>query len=351
MAFREVLVTQVREVLRAWLAGAGKRPAARRAGVDVKTAARYIAAARAAGLARDGDESQLIDELLGQVVAAAVRPARTAGHGASWEALVPVTAEVTGWVKDGLTLVKIGELVERRGIAVPYRTLARFAAAECGYSSSRQQVTVPVADGKPGEEVQIDFGYLGMIGDGDRRRKLHALVFTAVLSRYCFVFLTFSQTTAAVIAGCEEAWSFFEGVFKVLIVDNLKPVVDKADRLEPRWNREWLEYAQARTLAVDPARVRSPQGQGAGRKRGEVRPGQLLRRGAVRRDRRRAAPGGGLVPGAGRDAGARHYPAPACGGVRGAGAGGAGAAARAGAAVPDAGLERGQGAARLPPVD
>ena len=74
MAFREVLVTQVREVLRAWLGGSGKRPAARRAGVDVKTAARYIRAAQAAGLARGGDESQLSDELLGQVVAA-VRPA------------------------------------------------------------------------------------------------------------------------------------------------------------------------------------------------------------------------------------------------------------------------------------
>src|SRR6266581_3585355 len=108
MAFREVLVTQVREVLRAWLAGAGKRPAARRAGVDVKTAARYIAAARAAGLARGGDESQLSDELLG-------------------------------------------------------------------------------------------------------------LVFTAVFSRYCFVFLTFSQTTAAVIAGCEAAWAFFGGMFTVLV--------------------------------------------------------------------------------------------------------------------------------------
>ena len=67
MAFREVLVTQVREVLRAWLGGAGKRPAARRAGVDVKTAARYIRAAQAAGLARGGDELQLSDELLGQV--------------------------------------------------------------------------------------------------------------------------------------------------------------------------------------------------------------------------------------------------------------------------------------------
>ena len=262
MAFREVLVTQVREVLRAWLAGAGKRPAARRAGVDVKTAARYIRAAQAAGLARDGDESQLSDELLGQVVAA-VRPARPAGHGASWEALAPRKEQVTAWVKDGLTLVKIHELLERSGTAVPYRTLARFAAGECGYSSSaRQQVTVPVADGKPGEEVQIDFGYLGMISDGDRRRKLHALVFTAVLSRYCFVYLTFSQTTAAVIAGCEAAWSFFGGMFTVLIADNLKPVVDKADRLEPRWNREWLEYAQARGLVVDPARVRSPQDKG-----------------------------------------------------------------------------------------
>ncbi len=261
MAFREVLVTQVKEVLRAWLAGQGKRPAARRADVDVKTAARYIAAARAAGLARDGDESQLTDELLGQVVAA-VRPARPAGHGASWEALIPREEQITGWVKAGLTLVKIGELPERSGTAVPYRTLARFAAAECGYSSARSRVTVPVADGKPGEEVQLDFGYLGMIPDGDRRRRLHALVFTAVYSRYCFVYLSFSQTTQAVIAGCEAAWAFYGGMFRVLVPDNLKPVVDKADRLEPGWNREWLEYMQARGLAADPARVRSPQDKG-----------------------------------------------------------------------------------------
>ena len=98
MVFREVLVTQVKEVLRAWLAGAGKRPAARRAGVDVKTAARYIRAAQAAGLARDGDESQPSDELLGAVVGA-VRPARPAGHGESWEALAARKGGITAWVK------------------------------------------------------------------------------------------------------------------------------------------------------------------------------------------------------------------------------------------------------------
>jgi transposase len=261
MAFREVLVTEVKEVLRAWLSGLGKRPAAARAGVNVKTAARYVRAAQEAGLSRDGGEGQLTDELTGLVVGA-VRPARPAGHGSSWEALAARKDEIVGWVGQDLTLVKVGELLERSGTAVPYRTLARFAAAECGYSSGRPGVTVRVDDPPPGREVQVDFGYLGMIPDGDRRRRLHALVFTAVFSRYCYVYLTFPQTTLAVIAGCEAAWRFFGGVFPVLVPDNLKPVVDAADRLEPRWNREWLEYAQARGIAVDPARVRSPQDKG-----------------------------------------------------------------------------------------
>ena len=43
MAFREVAVTEIREVLRAWLAGAGLRRVAEQAGVDRKTARRYVA--------------------------------------------------------------------------------------------------------------------------------------------------------------------------------------------------------------------------------------------------------------------------------------------------------------------
>lgn len=59
--------------------------------------------------------------------------------------------------------MKIGELLERSGTVAPYRTLARFAAAEWGYSSSGPKVTVPVDDGEPRKEVQVDFGYLGVI--------------------------------------------------------------------------------------------------------------------------------------------------------------------------------------------
>jgi len=73
---------EVREVLRAWLAGQGLRTVAQRAGVDRKTARRYVQAAQEAGLARDGGVAQLSDVLLGQVVAQ-IRPARSGGHGAA----------------------------------------------------------------------------------------------------------------------------------------------------------------------------------------------------------------------------------------------------------------------------
>ena len=88
---------------------------------------------------------------------------------------------------------------------------------------------------------------------------VHALIFTAVYSRHMFVWLTFSQTLEAVIDGCEAAWRFFGGVFKVLIPDNMSTVVAQADAVNPRFTVGWLEYSQARGFVTDPARVAHPQ--------------------------------------------------------------------------------------------
>jgi hypothetical protein len=61
MVFREVSVIEVREMLRAWLAGKSERAVAAQAGVDRKTSRRYVEAAVAAGLSRGGGEEQLTD--------------------------------------------------------------------------------------------------------------------------------------------------------------------------------------------------------------------------------------------------------------------------------------------------
>jgi transposase len=259
VAFREVRVHEVREVLRHWVGSElGQRPIAERAGVDRKTVRRYIDAAVAAGVVRDGGPEQLTDELVGQVINA-VRPARAQGHGLAWDRLLLVEEDICGWVSDGLQLTNLHGKLTRRGVVVPYRTLHRFAVERCGFGRSR--LTVRVADGKPGVECQIDFGRLGMMLDpvSGRRRAVHALIFTAVVSRHMFVWLSFTQALADVIEGCEAAWRSFGGVFRVLIPDNLKPVVISADPVNPTFSAGWLDYAQARGFGTDPARVRSPK--------------------------------------------------------------------------------------------
>ena len=259
MAFREVRVFEVREVLRLWLAGEGIRATERLVGFDRKTVRRYVDAAVELGLVRDGGDDQLSDVFIGMVVEA-VRPHRSDGHGAAWRLCQAHHDVIAGWVADDLTGVKIAELLERRGVAVPSRTVQRYIAEVLGRTRGRGP-TVRINDGEPGDELQVDFGRMGLVFDPatGRDRVVHALIFTACVSRHCFVWLTHRQTTEAVIAGCEAAWRFFGGVFPTLIPDNLSAVVDSADPLEPRFNQAFVEYAQARGFKIDPARVRSPQ--------------------------------------------------------------------------------------------
>ena len=261
MAFREVQVFEVREVLRLWLRGEGVRATERLAGVDRKTVRRYLAAAQELGLVRDGGEQQLSDEFMGSVVEK-VRPHRSDGRGQAWGLLVAQHEQIETWLKtEKLTVVKAHELLGRRGIVVPERTLHRYALEVCDVGRGRRGTTVRVADGKPGDELQLDFGRLGLVPDPDsgRSRVCQGLIFTPVVSRYTFVWLSFRQTVQDVIAGCEAAWEFYDGVFGTIIPDNMKAIVDGANSTEPRLNQAFTEYAQDRGFLIDPARVRSPQ--------------------------------------------------------------------------------------------
>ena len=136
MAFREVRVFEVREVLRLWLSGEGVRFVERLAQVDRKTVRRYSVAAEAFGVVRGGGDGQLSDAMVG-VVVEAVRPHRCDGHGEAWRLLVAHHDDVAGWVAEDLTGVKIAELLERRGVVVPVRTVQRYLHEVCGRRRGR----------------------------------------------------------------------------------------------------------------------------------------------------------------------------------------------------------------------
>lgn len=264
MSYRELHMLDVIEVLRRWQTGQSARAIARAGVGDRKTVGRYIDAARAAGVGL-GDE--LNDDVTRRVLLA-VQDRPLPEPSEQWRALQAHRERIQKWLSPPaplpgepkqrpLRLVRIHELLEREGVVVGYTTLRRFAHEELGFHKPRS--TVRIADCGPGEEAQMDFGYMGYVEIDGVRRKLHVLILTLVVSRYMFVFPTLSQTVEDVCAGLDAAWWFLDGIVKCVIPDNASSMIIRANPTSPTLGRSFTEYVQTRGVLCDAARVEHPQ--------------------------------------------------------------------------------------------
>jgi transposase len=248
---------EVREVLRLRGEGLPKKRIAAQLGLDPKTVRRYLETAATAGVRLT---ATITDEEVRQVLLA-LHPAGGRPRGDGWARCVDQRLAIERWLRDGLRLTKIRKLLGRQGVAIAYPTLHRFAVLELQFGKTA--TTIPVIDGEPGQELQLDTGWVGRLTLPERRwRRFRAWIFTAVRSRHRFVYPTFEETTVRAIEACEAAWDFFGGIFTVLIPDNTKAIVQRADPLAPRITPAFLEYAQARRFHIDPARVRHARDKG-----------------------------------------------------------------------------------------
>lgn len=256
MAYREVTMVEIKEVLRLWQGRTPKKRIATQLTLDVKTVRRYVSAAQGCGLAPGGEPAT--DEQVAAVVAA-LAPETGRPHGDGWQQCVAERDEIERLLGQRVRLSKVRRLLYRRGVEVPYSTLHRFAVAELGFG--QRAPTIPVADGTPGEELHIDTGWMTHLEPDEqgRRRRFRAWIFTPHVSRYRFVYPCFRETTESAIEACEAAWEFYGGVFAVVVPDCTKAIVHTADPRRPRIIDGFLEYAQARGFHVDPTRPRHPK--------------------------------------------------------------------------------------------
>lgn len=256
MAFRELTMIEVREMLRRWQAGQGIRAIARDTGFDRKTVRRYIASATSLGVTAT---DELTDDVV-HGVADAVQARGAVDPSEQREELAKRREEIRGWLfKDELRLTKVHRRLEKKSVHVSYATLRRFVIDEFGWG--QPPVTVRLPDPPAGQEAQLDFGEMGRIYDPEtgRERRLHALIVTLSHSRHQFVWPTFFQTTQAVIEGLEAAWEFFGGVVQRVLLDNARCMIDTANPYTPKVQQVFEEYSQMRGFFVDTARVRSPK--------------------------------------------------------------------------------------------
>ena len=261
MSFRELTMIEVREVIRRWQAEQGLREMSRETGLDRKTVRRYVEVLEELGVARDIE----LDDALVHQVASRIQTRELPEPSAERQLLMEHRDRIEAWLtqKKPLRLTKVHTLLLRdHTVAVKYATLRRFVIDELDWGIRKP--TVLVVDAPPGEEAQVDFGLMGTMHDPatGRVRRLYALVVTLCFSRYQFVWPTWDQTTVAVCEGLDEAWRFFGGVVQRIIPDNASSMVSRADPLSPTIVEAFADYAQARGLFIDAARVRSPKDKG-----------------------------------------------------------------------------------------
>ena len=115
---------------------------------------------------------------------------------------------------------------------------------------------------KPAERMEVDWaGDTAFIVDNITGKPIPVYVFVAVLpcSGYAYAegFLTRNQESW--ISAHVHAYDFFGGVTRLLIPDNLKTGVEKADWYNPIINKTYHEMAEYYGTAVIPTGVRKPK--------------------------------------------------------------------------------------------
>jgi hypothetical protein len=261
MAYRKVSMIEIKEILLRIAKGQSKRKIRRDLSVHGLTINKYIEEAKCLGVnPQDCQVSQITDNLCSAI-------ARNTTTTKDKELLcprdiilLPVKDRIEAYLKDGITKTKIINLLGKDGVIISESSFLRFVKSH--FSHLAKNITVRLPETEPGQYAQADFGRLGKLWDETTKKYSIAWAFivTLTFSRLMFVYITFKQDTHAVIQGCELAWEYFEGIPKILIFDNLTPVVDKADRYNPRINKTFMEYAQFRGFIVDPTNPAHPRG-------------------------------------------------------------------------------------------
>ena len=210
--YREVTMEEVKETVLLWLARLGKKRIAAQLGLDMKTVRRYVRAAYKVGLRVGTDRPPLSDEIVAAIFKE-IRPAPVRERGETWATCEAHRGKIAQWLDNDVGLMKCQRLLTRQGVAIPYGTLYRFAVGELGFGGTAP--TVPVADGEPGKELQVDTGWMTALEPDEPggRRRFKAFIFTPNVSRYRFVYPVFRERTAEAIEACEAAWEFYGGVY------------------------------------------------------------------------------------------------------------------------------------------
>ena len=254
MAGRRTDVLDIREMVRRMRLGEPDRRIARDLGVSRNTVAQYRAWAAHEGFLVAGElpEPGVLEARL-----RAAMPEPTPGPESSLE---PYRDFILEKLRESVELRALLNLVRERGFRGSYSALRRFARK---LRAKNPDVFIRV-ETPPGQEAQVDFGYVGEIFDPITKRLRKAWVFVMALSwsRHMFAEITFDQKVETWIELHVRAWEWFGGCVERVVLDNLRAGIVRAVVHDQEAQRSYRELAEHCGFVIAPCRPRTPRHKG-----------------------------------------------------------------------------------------
>jgi transposase len=114
----------------------------------------------------------------------------------------------------------------------------------------------------PGEQCQIDWGHIGSIEYGNTKRKLYVMAVIECYSRLLYLEFTHSQKQETLHRCLLNAFYFFQGTPKEMVVDNMLTAVLEREGALIRFNEAFLEFLRPFAIVPHACNVRSPHEKG-----------------------------------------------------------------------------------------
>lgn len=152
-----------------------------------------------------------------------------------------------------------------------HQDLQKEFGVKCGYTTLRDYVAklrrntphaYMVLHSLPGEEAQVDFGYIGTLKVNGSPRKAWVFIMSLSYSRYMYAAITLDQSVQTFIRCHTEAFRYFGGVPQTVKIDNLKAAIVETDFYEPTVQRTYAAFAKHYGFLPNPCRVYTPTDKG-----------------------------------------------------------------------------------------
>lgn len=249
----------IAEILEHWQAGRSICAISRSLGVCRSTVRKYVYAAEARGY-RQGDPTpaQGWKTFIAEVIPQAPDPSTRSEVFAK---LLPYQEEIRAALNTTKASTIWQRLRDEERVKVSQPSFYRYLNCFLADAWKKPRITVRRDDPPPGEEAQIDFGYLGMWLDPVSRKKHRLWAFALILSysRHMFVRVVTRMDQREWLMCHILALQFFGGAPRRLVPDNLKAGVIKADLYDPQFNPGYEELAHHYGVLIDPARGSKPR--------------------------------------------------------------------------------------------